>query len=267
MEIIMVIYVALVGMVIGSFLNVCIYRIPKGESIVYPPSHCGSCGRRLKALDLVPVFSWLFLKGKCRSCGSKISPRYAVVESLTGLVFVLLYKTFGISVDFLTSAFIMSILVAVFFIDIDHRIIPDELVLTGLIAGGLVTIYNAFFPMKIYGEGAKWWDPIIGMFAGSLTLLIVGIIGMMIYKTDDALGGGDIKIFAPIGIFLGWKMTFVALLLSIFLGGIISLILIIIRVKGRKSTIPFGPFIVMGTLITYIYGWDILRWYINSLIF
>lgn len=267
MEIIMVIYVALVGIVIGSFLNVCIYRIPKGESIVYPPSHCGSCGRRLKALDLVPVFSWLFLKGKCRSCGSKISPRYAVVELLTGLIFVLLYNTYGISVDFLASAFIMSILMAVFFIDIDHRIIPDELVLTGLIAGVIFIIYNAFFPMKIYGEGAKWWDPIVGMFAGSLTLLIVGIIGMMIYKTDDAMGGGDIKIFAPIGIFLGWKMTFVALLLSIFIGGIISLILIVIRIKGRKSTIPFGPFIVMGTLITYIYGWDILRWYINSLIF
>ena len=263
MEIILLIYVAVIGVVIGSFLNVCIYRIPKEENIAYPPSHCGSCGKRLNAADLIPVFSWLFLKGKCRYCGSKISPRYAVVELLTGLTFVLLYNTFGISVDLLASAFLMSILIAVFFIDIDHRIIPDELVVTGLIAGGLIIIYNAFFPMKIYAEG-QWWDPILGMFAGSVTLMIVGLIGMIIYKTDEAMGGGDIKIFAPIGIFLGWRMTFVALLISIVLAGIISLILVALKVKDRKSTIPFGPFIVMGTLITYLYGWDILTWYLSS---
>ncbi|WP_010252562.1 prepilin peptidase [Acetivibrio cellulolyticus] len=267
MEIILLIYVTVIGVVIGSFLNVCIYRIPKEENIAYPPSHCGSCGKRLTAVDLVPVFSWLFLKGKCRYCGSKISPRYAIVESLTGLTFALLYNKFGISVDLLCSAFLMSILIAVFFIDIDHRIIPDELVVAGLVAGGITIIYNAFFPMKIFGEGGKWWDPILGMFAGSVTLLVVGLIGMLIYKTDDAMGGGDIKIFAPIGIFLGWKMTFIALLASIVLAGLISLILVIIKVKGRKSTIPFGPFIVMGTLITYLYGWDILKWYVSSLLF
>ncbi|OPZ92966.1 MAG: Type 4 prepilin-like proteins leader peptide-processing enzyme [Firmicutes bacterium ADurb.Bin419] len=266
MEIILLIYVAVVGVVIGSFLNVCIYRIPKVESIAYPPSHCGSCGKRLKAVDLVPIFSWLFLKGKCRYCRSKISPRYAMVEALTGLTFLLLFNKYGVSVDFLASAFLMSILIAVFFIDIDHRIIPDELVVTGLVAGALVFIYNALFPMKIMG-GGQWWEPLLGMFVGSVTLMVVGLIGMLIYKTDDAMGGGDIKIFAPIGIFLGWKMTFVALLISIVLAGLISLVLVIIRVKDRKSTIPFGPFIVMGTLITYLYGWDILKWYINILLY
>lgn len=266
MEIILQIYVAIVGAVIGSFLNVCIYRIPKAESIAYPPSHCGRCGKRLKALDLVPLFSWLFLRGKCRYCRSKISPRYAVVEVLTGLTFLLLYRKYGISFDLLASVFIMSILIAVFFIDLDHRIIPDGLVLTGLAAGVMVIIFNAFFPMKIMG-GGKWWEPILGMFVGSVTLLIVGFIGMLIYKTDEAMGGGDIKIFAPIGIFLGWKMTFVALLMSIILAGVISLILVIIKVKDRKSTIPFGPFIVIGTLVTYLYGWDILRWYIDYLLF
>ncbi len=266
MDIILLIYVAVVGAVIGSFLNVCIYRIPKAESIAFPPSHCGSCGKRLKAVDLIPLFSWLFLRGKCRHCRSKISPRYAVVEALTGLTFMLLYNKYGFSLDLLASAFIMSILIAVFFIDIDHRIIPDELVVTGLVAGVMIVVFNAFFPMKIMG-GGQWWEPLLGMFVGSVTLMIVGLIGMLIYKTDDAMGGGDIKIFAPIGIFLGWKMTFVALLLSIILAGVISLILVIVKVKDRKSTIPFGPFIVMGTLITYLYGWDILKWYINFLLY
>lgn len=265
MEIVWLVYFAVVGVVIGSFLNVCIYRIPKEENIAYPPSHCGSCGKRLKAFDLVPVFSWLFLKGKCRYCGSKISPRYAVVELLTGLTFALLFNTFGISVDLLASAFLMSILIAVFFIDLDHRIIPDELVVTGLVAGTIIIIYNVFFPMQIY-RGGQWWDPILGMIAGSGTLMVIGLIGMIIYKTDEAMGGGDIKIFAPIGIFLGWKMTFLALLISVVLAGIISFILIVLKVKDRRSTIPFGPFIVMGTFITYLYGWDVLEFYISTLI-
>jgi len=265
MEIVWMVYFAIVGVVIGSFLNVCIYRIPKEENIAYPPSHCGSCGKRLNVFDLVPVFSWLFLKGKCRYCSSIISPRYAVVELLTGLTFALLFNTYGLSVDFFASAFLMSILIAVFFIDLDHKIIPDGLVLTGLIAGVFIIIYNAIFPMQIYGTG-RWWDPILGIIAGSGTLMIIGIVGMMVYKTDEAMGGGDIKIFAPIGIFLGWKMTFVALLISVVLAGIISFILIVLKVKDRKSTIPFGPFIVMGTLITYLYGWDILNLYVNTMI-
>jgi len=153
----------------------------------------------------------------------------------------------------------------VFFIDIDHKIIPDELVVTGLAAGAIIIIYNIFFPMQIY-RGGQWWDPIVGMIVGSGTLLVIGLIGMIIYKTDEAMGGGDIKIFAPIGIFLGWKMTLLALLLSVVLAGLISFILIILKVKDRRSTIPFGPFIVMGTFITYLYGWDILEFYISTLV-
>jgi leader peptidase (prepilin peptidase)/N-methyltransferase len=265
MEIVLTVYFAIIGVVIGSFLNVCIYRIPKGENIAYPPSHCGSCGKRLSAFDLVPVFSWLFLKGKCRYCRSKISPRYTLVELLTGVTFGLLFNTFGLSLDFFASAFLMSILISVFFIDWDYKIIPDELVITGLVAGAIIIVCNIFFPMSIYRDG-QWWDPILGMIAGSGTLLIIGMVAAKVYKTDYALGGGDVKIFAPIGIFLGWKMTFLALLLSILLGGIISLILIALKIKSRRSTIAFGPFIVIGTFITYLYGWDILNFYIDTMI-
>ena len=265
MEIFLTIYFAIIGLIIGSFLNVCIYRIPKEENIAYPPSHCGSCGKRLNAFDLVPVFSWLFLRGKCRYCGSSISPRYALVELLTGFTFALLYNNFGISLDFLASAFLMSILIVVFFIDLDHKIILDELVITGLVAGAIIIVCNFFFPMDIY-RGGQWWDPILGMIAGSGTLLLIGLIGQKVYKTDDAMGGGDIKIFAPIGIFLGWKMTLFALLLSVVIAGITSFILILLKIKDRRSTIPFGPFIVIGTFITYLYGWDIVNLYINTII-
>lgn len=265
MEIIFTLYVAIIGLIIGSFLNVCIYRIPKGENIAFPPSHCGSCGKRLHALDLVPVFSWLFLKGKCRYCGSKISPRYTLVELMTGLIFAILYNTFGISLDLLASAFLMSLLIPVFFIDLDYKIIPDEIVVTGLVAGAIIIVSNIFFPLEIY-RGGQWWDPILGMIAGSGTLLLIGLMASKIYKTDEAMGGGDIKIFAPIGIFLGWKMTFFALFISIVIAGVTSFILIVLKVKDRRSTIPFGPFIVIGTFITYIYGWDIINLYINSLI-
>jgi len=265
MEIVLTLYFGIIGIIIGSFLNVCIYRLPKGENIAYPPSHCGSCGKRLNALDLVPVFSWLFLRGKCRYCGSAISPRYTAVELLTGITFALLYHTFGISLDFFASAFLMSILIVVFFIDLDYKIIPDELVVTGLVAGLIIIVLNIFFPMDIY-RGGQWWDPLLGMVAGSGTLLIIGMVAAKIYKTDYAMGGGDVKIFAPIGIFLGWKMTFLALLISVVIAGIISFILIVLKLKTRRSTIAFGPFIVIGTFITYLYGWDILNMYINAVI-
>ncbi|WP_027621294.1 prepilin peptidase [Acetivibrio clariflavus] len=265
MEIVLTVYFAVIGLIIGSFLNVCIYRIPKGENIAYPPSHCGSCGHRLHAFDLVPVFSWLFLKGKCRYCGSKISPRYAMVELMTGIVFAILFKAFGISLDFFASAFLMSILIPVFFIDLDHRIIPDEIVVTGLVAGIVIIVCNVFFPLDIY-RGGQWWEPILGMIAGSGTLLAIGLIAAKIYKTDEVMGGGDIKIFAPIGIFLGWKMTFLALFISITVAGVTSFILIILKIKDRRSTIPFGPFIVVGTFITYLFGWDILGMYIDTLL-
>lgn len=258
------------GLLIGSFLNVCIYRIPREESVIKPPSHCMNCGNRLTAIDLVPVLSYLLLRGKCRHCKVKISPRYALVEGLTALTFVLLFAKFGLTMDFFASSYLMSILIAVFFIDLDHMIIPDGLVIAGLAGGVPLIIYNAFRPgetnvMQIYGDG-NWWTPLIGILVGFGMLFLVATIGFLIYRTDEAMGGGDIKIFAPIGIFLGWKMTFVAFFLSVVLAGFIGGILILAKIKDRKGTIPFGPFIVIGTFMTYMFGWDLLSWYINSVL-
>jgi leader peptidase (prepilin peptidase) / N-methyltransferase len=265
-EFIMYIYYAVVvslfGIIIGSFLNVCIYRLPKGESIITPPSHCGNCGRRLGVLDLIPILSYVFLRGRCRTCKAGISIRYPAVELLTGLVFLSLYLKYNLTVNFVSSAFIMAILIAVFFIDIDHRIIPDELVIAGLVGGVLLVLYNIFKPVWIYSDRA-WWNPLLGILVGSGFLLLVAFAGLLIYKTDEAMGMGDVKILAPIGIFLGWRMTLISLFITIIMSGIIGIILIVFKIKDRKSTIPFGPYIVVGTFITLMWGWDLLNIYLN----
>ncbi|MCX7921614.1 MAG: prepilin peptidase [Clostridia bacterium] len=260
------IYVIILGLVIGSFLNVCIYRIPREESISVPPSHCMNCGTRLKPLDLIPVFSYIFLRGKCRYCRDKISFRYPLIEMITAAGFGVLYYKYGTAghiVEFIAYSYFFAILVTVFFIDLDHMIIPDGLVIAGLIGGSVITVYNVFNPVEIYGD-RMWWNPLVGLFTGSGFLLLIAVIGYKVYKSDEAMGMGDVKIFAPIGLFLGWKMTIVALFLSVVIAGVISLFLIVTKVKDRRSTIPFGPFIVIATYITLVWGWNILNWwYIN----
>ncbi|HHV60462.1 MAG TPA: prepilin peptidase [Clostridiaceae bacterium] len=254
-------FVALFGLAIGSFLNVVICRLEKGESIVSPPSHCTQCGTRLKPLDLIPVFSFIFLRGKCRYCGCKISFRYPLVELITATVFMLLFWKYGISFDFLFGIYLMSVLIAVFFIDLDTKTIPDELVVAGLLGGVFPVVCNLFYPVAIYGD--RWFfNPIIGMFAASGFLFIIAVIGSLIYKTDDAMGMGDVKIFVPIGMFLGWRMSIAALVISIFLAGIAGFILLVTGKKNRKEGIPFGPFIVTAVFATLMIGWELLEWYI-----
>ncbi len=249
------------GIIIGSFLNVCIYRLPREESVVNPPSHCTSCGNRLGVLDLVPVFSYLFLRGKCRHCGAKISPRYPLIEALTGAIFVILFLRFGLSIELAASIFLMAILIPVFFIDLEHQIVPDELVIVGMVGAVIFTGYNFFNPVELFGESV-WWNRLLGLIPGTGFLLFVAIIGYVIYKTD-AMGMGDVKLFAPIGIFLGWKLCLLTLLLSVFVAGVISIFLMILGKKSRKDAIPFGPFIVIGTFISLMWGTQLLQWYIN----
>ncbi len=259
------VYVFVFGLILGSFVNVLIYRIPEGKSIVLPPSSCTSCGARLKPLDLIPVFSWIFLGGRCRYCKNPISPRYALVELMTAAAVTGLFARFGAGVAFFAFTYLVILLVAVFFIDIDHRIIPDELVLAGLAGGFAVFVYNIFVPEKmIFGDGS-WWTPLVGILSGSGILLLVAFVGLLIYKSDDAMGMGDVKLLAPIGMFLGWRLGLEALFLSIILAGIISLLLIIVRIKKKKDTIPFGPFIVISTYLTILYGWNIINWYMGML--
>lgn len=251
------------GLIVGSFLSMCIYRIPMGESLTISRPHCMDCGRSLKLTELIPVASFIVQKGKCRNCGVRLPFRYPLVELMTAVIYLLLFLRYGLSVDFTASAFIMSVLIAVFFIDIDHRIIPNGLVITGLSGAIPVFAYNIFHPLNIYGDSI-WWNPLSGIPAGAGFLFLTAVVGLILYKSDNAMGMGDVKIFIPIGLFLGWRITIVALLAAIFLSGIASLIMLLAGLKKVKSTIAFGPFIVAGTFIGYMWGWDIINWYLSS---
>jgi len=251
------------GLVIGSFVNVLICRIPQGKSIISPPSACSSCGSRLSLQDMIPVLSYLILRGKCRHCAGRISARYPLVELITAAIFIALYYKFGLSAPFFAFTYLMAILIAIFFIDIDHRIIPNGLVLAGLAGGLAVFVYNCIRPMPEVFADTKWWTPLAGLLPGTVFLLVVAIVGSVIYKTDDAMGMGDVKLMAPVGLFLGWRLCLIALFISVILGGVLSLLLIVTGIKKRKDTVAFGPFIVAGTFITIMWGWDLLYWYLG----
>lgn len=263
MTILYYIYVFIVGLVVGSFLNVCISRLPEGKSILSPPSHCTSCGSRLKPLELIPILSYLFLKAKCKHCGERISIKYPLIEFLTGIVFVILFWRFGLTIDFIASIFLISILIAVFFIDIEHLIIPDELVITGLVGGVLLLIYIIFTSNPVF-EDSTWLGHLLGLLPGSGLLFLVALIGLLLYKSDDVMGMGDVKIFAPIGIFLGWKLCIFAMMASVIFAGLFSVTLMIFGLKKRKDTIPFGPFIVTGAFIALLWGNQLIQWYLST---
>lgn len=258
--------VALYGLIFGSFFNVVIYRLPNKMSLANPSSHCTSCNTRLKPLDLIPVFSWLFLGGKCRYCKSKISVRYTLVELLTSALWVAMYLKFGLTLDFIASVILLSIMLIAAFIDLELHIIPDELVVFGIITGAIIATINGLtgIKLRIY-EDIKWWNPLLGAVSASGILLIIAIVGYFIYKTDDAMGLGDVKIYIPIGIYLGWRMALVSLLFSVFIGAIIGITLILFKVRKRKEGMPFGPSIALGVLMTYLVGPELLNLYLATL--
>jgi leader peptidase (prepilin peptidase)/N-methyltransferase len=263
MELFIILFLFVTGLVMGSFYNVVIFRVPAEKSIVKPRSSCGNCGTVLKPVDLIPVFSYIFLKGKCRYCKAKISAQYPLVELLTGALFVILYLKFGFTPELFFSIYLMSVLLIVFFIDLKHQIIPNGLVLTGLIGGALFFALRFWYKDAIL-DGAAWYSPLLGMVATSGILLLIALLGMLIYKTD-AMGMGDVKIFLPIGLFLGLKLGIMALILSVFIGGLTGLFLILTKLKDRKSQIPFGPFIVAGSFLSLMFGNEVLMWYLGSI--
>jgi len=236
---------------LGSFFNVCIYRIPRGKSILYPPSHCPKCGTPLKVYDNIPVLSYIFLKGKCRYCKSKISFFYPLVELLTGFLYLLTYIVFSYK-DLLDLFFIyifVSLLIIITFIDLEHMIIPDILVIPGIII---------FFFYSFLGINSLFLDKLLGGFIGGL------IIFLIVFLSRGGMGIGDIKLSIMLGLFLGIKYLFVALILSFIIGGIVGIILLVFKIKDRKDPIPFGPFLSIGGLIALFWGDVILKiwgWY------
>ncbi|MBT9172804.1 MAG: Type 4 prepilin-like proteins leader peptide-processing enzyme [Syntrophomonadaceae bacterium] len=240
--------VFVLGLLVGSFLNVCICRLPRGESIVFPPSKCPSCGRRLRAAELVPVISWLWQRGNCRGCAAPVSWRYPLVELLTGIVFLLIWRQLGLTASFATSAAFFAVVIIIAFIDLEHQLIPNRLV---VLLSGVAVVRQIFWPEVPLGS-AVW-----GALAGSLLLLALAVV------TKGGMGGGDVKLMLPLGFYSGLPGTLLLLLLAFISGGVVGGALLLLKIKGRKDAIPFGPFLALAALVTALAGRQILEWYLN----
>jgi leader peptidase (prepilin peptidase)/N-methyltransferase len=239
----------LFGLLFGSFLNVCIYRIPRQESIVFPPSHCPACGVQIKPWDNIPVLSFVFLGGKCRSCHAKISWRYPLVELLTASLFLaFVYSYSFVPLTFVYLVFV-SALIVISFIDLDHRIIPDKISLPGVAVG-----VAASYVLPI-----AWYESIIGALVGGGVIMATGYGGSLIFK-KEAMGGGDVKLMAMIGAFLGWKMALLTIFFASLVGAIVG---IVVKISTGKEYLPFGPFLSLGALFALSFGQQLLFWYWN----
>lgn len=250
MEILVMLFFAILGLLIGSFLNVCIYRIPREEEIVYTPSHCMHCNTRIKWYDLIPVFSFLVLKGRCRSCGKTLSLQYPLIELVNGLVYGGIFWLYGMQIETLLFSALFSILLVISLIDLRHYIIPNGLVVA-IIALGLIHLILNY---------ERWLDYVIGFFAVSVVLLLMAII------TRGSMGGGDIKLMAAAGLLLGWELILLALMIGSIIGSVVGLTLMAMKIITRKQMIPFGPFLSAGIFIAALFGHDIFIWYFNTMI-
>lgn len=238
--------VFLFGLTIGSFLNVCIFRIPQGISIIAPPSNCPQCSQRLRVLDLIPVISYLFLRGKCRYCGMPISLRYPLVELCCGVGFFVLYLQFGLTIQCLMAIVLFSGLVVCSLIDLDYQIIPDRVNLVLFLAGFLLLSLQST---------ALLVNGLIGAVVG------FGVLFLIAVASKGGMGGGDVKLAAVLGLYLGWSNILLALFLSSLIGSIVGLTWAAIKRKNLKTALPFGPFLSIASMIVILWGQEILNWY------
>jgi leader peptidase (prepilin peptidase)/N-methyltransferase len=237
------------GAVVGSFLNVCIFRIPAKASIIKPLSQCPHCHHPVRFYDNIPLISYIVLRGKCRDCGGKISWRYPVVELITAILSLLLFLRFGLTVNFLIFFVFTAVLIVITFIDLDHQIIPDVLTLPGIPLFFLAAIFLVKNPWKV-----PWQEALIGLLIGGGMLFTIAYIYQLITKREG-MGGGDIKLLAMIGGFLGWKSLIFILLVSSFSGAIVGIAAMVIQKKDMKYAIPFGPFL-SAAAIAYLFWGD-----------
>lgn len=236
----------LYGLCAGSFLNVVIARLPEGKNLVYPGSACPRCSAPILWYDNIPLLSYLLLGGRCRHCRGSISWRYPAVEFLTAALFVLAFLEWGWSLELVPGLVLIAALIAITVIDLDHQIIPDVITLPGIVAGLLASLLIPHL---------SWLNALVGAVVGG------GIFVVIIVASGGGMGGGDMKLGAMLGAFLGWKLMLVALLLAVLAGGSVAIWLILTARKGRKDPVPFGPFLALGGLVSLFWGRDLLEWY------
>jgi leader peptidase (prepilin peptidase)/N-methyltransferase len=241
------------GAIIGSFLNVCIYRIPAGQSVVSPASRCPQCGAAIRWYQNFPILSYLVLRGQCAKCGSRISPRYPLVEALTALLFVCVWQAFGWQIATPLYWVFVAALVAITFIDLDHQIIPDVISLPGMIVGFLTALAIPWL---------SWSDSLLGLLLGGGSLFLVAEIYHRL-TGQEGMGGGDVKLLAMIGAFLGWKAILPVIFLGSLAGSLVGVPLMIAKRSDGKLAIPFGPFLVLGAIIVLLWGRQLLVWYLG----
>lgn len=240
----------ILGSVIGSFLNVVIYRLPRHESLVYPQSHCPNCGHKLTTSDLIPILSYVLLRGKCRYCGSKISPIYPIVESLMGFLFAITYLKFGFSIFTLKYIVFISLLIVVSFIDLLDGVVFDVVVIPGALVG------------LVFGIILNFRDTIFGIIFYAVLFVLI-IYGSKIFYREGGMGEGDLTAGIMMGSFLGLKLGIVAFILSFFIGAIVGVLIMAISKKSSKSQIPFVPYMAIASLIAIFFGNSIIAFYLN----
>jgi len=248
--------VGLFGALIGSFLNVCIYRLPRYESIAWPGSHCPACAHPIAWYDNLPLLSYMFLAGRCRHCAGRISWRYPLVEALNALGYVALLWFFGPSWSTLAYAALYSALLVVAGTDLSHKIIPNVITFPGMVLGLISSA--TILPLGLI-------DGLIGLIVGGGILWLLAWASPYLFG-KEGMGGGDIKLLGMIGAFLGWKPALMTIMVGSFLGSVVGVSLIAARIIRREDYIPFGPFLVCGALVALFFGQSILDWYQGLLI-
>ncbi|RKZ24724.1 prepilin peptidase [bacterium] len=240
-------FLFILGTAFGSFLNVLIFRLPKGISIVSPRSFCPSCGKNIPWYDNIPILSYILLRGKCRNCGAKISIRYPLVEGLTGVLFLTGYLLYGLSLQYIEFLVLVLFLIPISFIDLDTMLIPDVLSIPGLMFGLLFALLRG-----------RIMDGVSGALAGASIIALLYFVGKLIYK-KEAMGIGDIQLAALIGAFTGWKSMFFTLFIASFTGAVYGLIAV--RGKKEENIVPFAPFLSLGAVVAYIWGKHLLYFF------
>jgi leader peptidase (prepilin peptidase)/N-methyltransferase len=241
--------IVVLGLAVGSFLNVVVARVPRRQSLWRPGSACPGCGTPIAWHDNVPLLSFVALRGRCRACGMPIAWRYPIVEAITGALFGGAYLAFGTTAHLVVALTLLAALVAITAIDLEHQIIPDVISLPGILAGVVANVATARVP---------WLDVLLGILVGGGSFLVI------IVASGGGWGGGDMKLGAMLGAFLGWKVVLVAVFLAVVLGGALAVTLIASGVRGRKDPIPFGPFLAAGGAAGLFWGERMVQWYLGA---
>jgi leader peptidase (prepilin peptidase)/N-methyltransferase len=244
--------IAILGLIVGSFLNVVIYRLPRRRSLVWPGSACPHCGARIRWYDNVPLFGWLLLRGRCRDCRAPISIRYPIVELVTMLAFLACYWRVGAEPLLVPRLLLTASLIALFAIDLEHQLLPNAITLPGIVAG---IVFSLILPPGLV-------DSLIGAIAGGGVLWLIGEAWSRLRKME-AMGFGDVKMLAMVGAFLGWKMVIVTFVLSSIVGGLFAVILLLARRTTWTSAIPYGTFLAIAAFIASLWGQAVMDWYLS----